>query len=87
MMMANRNEMTAAIDDLQMEYRLLEAGRMLVMSDAAPGGDIGSRINARKKTINSEIAAIEFSRRVFGWHVPAPEGRAETLRGSREPPA
>jgi hypothetical protein len=52
MILANRSEMTAAIEDLQMEYRLLEAGKILVMSDAAPGGNIDSRINARKKTIS-----------------------------------
>jgi hypothetical protein len=70
MTLANRSEMTAAIEDLQMEYRLLEDGKILVMSDAVPGVDIGSRINARKKKISNEIAAIEFSLRVFGWHVP-----------------
>jgi hypothetical protein len=71
MTLANRSEMTAAIEDLQMEYRLLEAGKILVTFDAAPGVDIGSRANARKKTISNEIAFIEFSLRVFGWHVPA----------------
>jgi hypothetical protein len=67
----NQNKMTAAIEDLQMEYRLLEDGKLLVMFDAAPGVNGPSSINARKNSIRNEIAAMEFALRVAGGQVPA----------------
>ena len=55
----DRNEMKAEIADLQMEYRLLEDGKLLVMSDARRGVNQGSSISARKQTIREEVAAKE----------------------------
>lgn len=66
-----QNEMTAAIEDLQREYRLLEDGKLLVTFARAPGVDGPSSINARKNTLRNEIATMEFALRIAGGRVPA----------------
>jgi hypothetical protein len=71
MISENQHEMTAAIEDLQMEYRLLEDGKLLVMFARAQGVDGLSSINARKNTIRNKIAAMEFALRIAGGPVPA----------------